>query len=551
MQYNVGYHLDPTTFVWKKSDGYNYTNYQTSIDFVNEGMDMEIIRNSDLFFHMMLFVLIGIYIAVIYLCDHLVESNRGHSHNPFGFIARCLKCKSGKDLEKEERIMEESVASFRKAGYGESEEGTEISESETNTENDGPIRWNSEQLVRIQNLTKEYSLNLFGTKHFRALDNVSLSIRKNEILSLLGENGAGKTTLISILTGLLKFGEGAVFVQPSMQFYLQTLEQGDMFILKRKLEDDIQEGVSEDQELKKDLLDKLKLQIKNIDQSPINLDSNRGLCRNLISVCPQYDLLWQDLTVGENMRLVGLFKGIPKSEIDTKVDDCLERINLRSEKENYVKNLSGGMKRRISIGLALLGDSELIILDEPTTGLDPVNRKAIWEFIRQLKRQGKTILLTTHIMDEADILSDRVAIINKGQLLTVSDTVSIKSQFQKLNFILAIKRYVQSDFDYLLSILEEIFGLKGFEVKYQSSTSIKINLPADRPNLIRVLVSRLDEEMEVGKETGEGKADLKKFVESYELASLDLEEAYMMLNEEHEKRLEQAAAEVETEAEAE
>ena len=190
-------------------------------------------------------------------------------------------------------------------------------------------------------------------------------------------------------------------------------------------------------------------------------------------------------------------------------------------------------------------------MDEPTTGLDPVNRKAIWEFIRQLKRQGKTILLTTHIMDEADILSDRVAIINKGQLLTVSDTVSIKNQFQKLNFILAIKRFMQTDFDYLLSILEEIFGAKGFEVKYQSSTSIKINLPADRPNLIRVLVSRLDEEMEVGKATEEGKPDLKKFVESYELASLDLEEAYMMLNEEHEKRLEQATAEVETEVEAE
>ena len=346
MQYNVGYHLDPTTFVWQKSAGYNYTNYKTSIDFVNEGMDMEIIRNSDLFFHMMLFVLIGIYIVVIYLCDHLVESNRGHSHNPFGFIARCFKWKSGKDLEKEKRIIEESIDSFRQAGYGESEdEGErENTEGETNSGNEETVRWNSEQLVKIQNLTKEYSLNLFGTKNFRALDNVSLSIRKNEILSLLGENGAGKTTLISILTGLLKFGEGAVFVQPSVRFYLQTLEQGDLLTMESSLEDHIDEGESGDQDLKKDRLEKEKMCIKNVDQSPINLDSNRGLCRNLISVCPQYDLLWQDLTVGENMRLVGRFKGIPKSEIETKVDDCLERINLRSEKENYVKNLSGGMK---------------------------------------------------------------------------------------------------------------------------------------------------------------------------------------------------------------
>ena len=287
----------------------------------------------------------------------------------------------------------------------------------------------------MTNLDKSYKMNLIGTKRFKALTNVNLNIQKNEIISLLGENGAGKTTLISILTGLLEFDNGTVFISPSVKFY-----EDNIMDLNAKRPTIQEEDVTD--------------VAKEMNQEKLNLVDQRDLCRNLVSVCPQYDLLWLDLTVEENMRLVGLFKGIPEDSIDKEIETVLRKINLLKEKKNFVKNLSGGMKRRISIGLALLGNSEIVILDEPTTGLDPVNRKAIWEFIRELKRNGKTILLTTHIMDEADILSDRVAIINKGELLKISDTVGIKSEFKLLNLIIAVKKFSEDAYtDLILSLI--------------------------------------------------------------------------------------------------
>ena len=276
---------------------------------------------------------------------------------------------------------------------------------------------------------------------------------------------------------------------------------------------------------------------EQLQKKSLNLVKERDLCRNLISVCPQYDLLWMDLTVEENMRLVGLFKGISTNVIDHEIDVVLQKINLSSEKCNFVKNLSGGMKRRISIGLALLGNSEVIILDEPTTGLDPVNRKAIWEFIKELKKNGKTILLTTHIMDEADILSDRVAIINKGQLLKVSDTVGIKGEFKLLNLIIAVNIFSNEGYQNLLEILDETFSKDACIVKYKSETSIKINIPSGDQEKVRQLVLKMDEWMglKVNEEGEEFDNKVGLFIENYELASLDLEEAYMMLNEKHEK----------------
>jgi ABC-type multidrug transport system ATPase subunit len=375
-----------------------------------------------------------------------------------------------------------------------------------------------ETVLKISDVNKSYRLNLFGTSRFQALSDVSLEIKKNEIISLLGENGAGKTTLISILTGLLEFEKGKIHINPSQKFY-----ETNILEINQKRPTIHEEEISN--------------VASKLNQKALNLVEERDLCRNLISVCPQYDLLWMDLTVEENMRLVGLFKGISVNVIDREIDVVLQKINLLNEKKNFVKNLSGGMKRRISIGLALLGNSEVIILDEPTTGLDPVNRKAIWEFIRELKKNGKTILLTTHIMDEADILSDRVAIINKGVLLKVSDTVGIKSEFQLLNLILAVNVFSETGFSNLMKILNKIFGQDSFTLKYKSETSIKINIPSEDQDKVRNLVLKMDEWMglkrdEEALETGDA---IGLFLENYELASLDLEEAYMMLNEKHEK----------------
>lgn len=357
-------------------------------------------------------------------------------------------------------------------------------------------------------MDKSYRLSLFTSSRFQALSNVNLSLHQNEIFSLLGENGAGKTTLISILSGLLRFDKGKIMIRPSSQFF-----QNQMTI---------------DTESVKNLED--------LDSVTLNLEEERDLCRNLVSVCPQYDLLWEELSVEENMKLVGLFKGIKPEEIDSDISNVLRKINLLKEKKNLVRNLSGGMKRRISIGLALLGNSQLVILDEPTTGLDPVNRKAIWEFIRQLKREKKTVLLTTHIMDEADVLSDRVGVICRGELLSLSNTVDLKNRFSLLNLIISVKSFSEEAFQILWDILEETFGAGRCLVKYKSKKSIKINVPAEDEELILKFVSKLDEALSESNIIGEeGKGGLGNFIENYELASLDLEEAYMMLNELHQK----------------
>jgi ATP-binding cassette subfamily A (ABC1) protein 3 len=320
-------------------------------------------------------------------------------------------------------------------------------------------------------------------------------LEQNEIFSLLGENGAGKTTLISILSGLLHFDDGTIHVQPSLEFF--------------------QSGST-----------------SNKNPVTLNLTEERDICRNLISVCPQYDFLWEDLSVQENMSLVGLFKGIANENLDKEINNVLTKINLLKEKNNLVRNLSGGMKRRISIGLALLGNSQLIILDEPTTGLDPVNRKAIWEFIRQLKAQNKTVLLTTHIMDEADVLSDRVGVISKGNLLSVSSTVDLKTRFSLLNLIISVKKFSEKGYSELWVLLDSVFGAGSCVLKYRSNKTIKINLPAGDDDLVFRLVSELDKEKfeEEGSLKMEG--GLHGFIENYELASLDLEEAYMMLSKE-------------------
>lgn len=499
MQYNVGYHLNPTTFVWEKGEGYTFKNFITSINNVIPQMDVQISRPSDLFFTICLVLLIVIYIVVIYLADNLFESNRGHPHNPFKFLTKLFsksKKKEKKEVDSESEDEDESIPDS----------------------NDIPAK----PILEISTLDKSYKLNLLGTSRFKALSDISLKIRKNEIISLLGENGAGKTTLISILTGLLEFEKGQVIISPSTKFYEANIHDIN---LKRQTvnEKDISKVAAE------------------LNQGSIDLIEQRDLCRNLISVCPQYDLLWLDLTVEENMRLVGLFKGISPKEIDSQIEMVLRKINLFKEKKNFVKNLSGGMKRRISIGLALLGNSEIIILDEPTTGLDPVNRKAIWEFIRELKKNGKTILLTTHIMDEADILSDRVAVINKGELLTVSDTVGIKSQFKLLNLIFAINCFSEEKYQLLITLLEANFGKENFQEKYKSETSIKFNIPILNKEDLKAFVKRLDiftTEKVFSNVEVNGVKNSDYFIESYDLSSLDLEEAYMMLNEKHEKEKE-------------
>ena len=195
------------------------------------------------------------------------------------------------------------------------------------------------------------------------LDQLKLHLDEGECLALLGPNGAGKSTTISLALGL------------------SSPDEGEVIVLDR----------------------------------PMPADSH--LARQEIGVVPQYDALDPDFSVRENLIVFGGYFGIGRSELDARSDQLVEFASLTSRADDGVTSLSGGMKRRLSLARALINKPRLLFLDEPTTALDPQAKHLIWERLTQLKRQGISIFLTTHFMDEAQRLADRVAVLDGGRII--------------------------------------------------------------------------------------------------------------------------------------
>ncbi|KAM3720275.1 Phospholipid-transporting ATPase ABCA1 [Dirofilaria immitis] len=222
--------------------------------------------------------------------------------------------------------------------------------------------------VNICNLVKVYGN---GTK---ALNGLNIRFYESQITALLGHNGAGKTTTISILTGLLQSTSGAIFIYG------------------------------------------------------LNLQKYMRIIRNFIGICPQHNILFDKLTVKEQLKFYGILKGIPKNRLNNEVYETMESLSLIASKDKLISHLSGGMKRKLCIGIALIGGSKLVILDEPTAGVDARARRSIWDILIKNKK-GRTIILSTHHMDEADLLADRIAIISKGQLQVAGSSLFLKKKF--------------------------------------------------------------------------------------------------------------------------
>lgn len=203
---------------------------------------------------------------------------------------------------------------------------------------------------------------------FVAVDKIDLKIPKGKIFGFLGPNGAGKTTSLKMLTGLLKPTSGEIVIN----------------------------GRDPGQHQKE-----TKMQL---------------------GLIPQDIVIWEELTVEENMNFVAATYNIPKIEAKKQIDALIEDIYLEDKRKVLAKNLSGGLKRRLNIILALIHEPSIVVCDEPTPGLDPQSRTLVWEFLRDLaKVKGKTVILTTHFMEEADRLADQIAIIDHGKIL-VEDT---------------------------------------------------------------------------------------------------------------------------------
>jgi lipooligosaccharide transport system ATP-binding protein len=196
------------------------------------------------------------------------------------------------------------------------------------------------------------------------VDGIDLSIRRGECFGLLGPNGAGKTTTLRLMLGLIAPDSGE----------LQLLDHH------------------------------------------VPLQAREARVR--VGVVPQIDNLDPDFTVAENLLVYGRYFGISDALINARMPELLEFANLSSKRDVKVPTLSGGMKRRLTLARALVNDPDVIFLDEPTTGLDPQARHLIWQRLRELTARGKTLLLTTHFMDEAERLCHRLAVMDNGRVIS-------------------------------------------------------------------------------------------------------------------------------------
>jgi lipooligosaccharide transport system ATP-binding protein len=211
-------------------------------------------------------------------------------------------------------------------------------------------------LIVVKNLVKQFG-------DFTAVNGINFSVKQGESFGLLGPNGAGKSSTMRII--------GATSQRTS----------GEVLILG-----------------------------KDPDQAGPQIRAHLG-------VVPQQDNLDEELTCAENLYIYGRYFGLPKSTVRNKLDELLEFAQLLDKKNSKVKSLSGGMKRRLTIARALVSDPDILMLDEPTTGLDPQARHILWDRLFRLKEKGVTLLITTHHMDEAEQLCDRLIVMDKGEIV--------------------------------------------------------------------------------------------------------------------------------------
>ncbi|KAM4628696.1 phospholipid-transporting ATPase ABCA1 [Polymixia lowei] len=234
--------------------------------------------------------------------------------------------------------------------------------------------------VAIHNLVKIYKQ---GAK--LAVNHLNLKFYEGQITSFLGHNGAGKTTTMSILTGLFPPTSGTVY-------------------------------------------------IKGMD-----IRTDMDIIRRILGVCPQHNVLFDILTVEEHVWFYGRLKGLSESEVKAELDTLLEDVGLQHKRHEQTRNLSGGMQRKLSVAIAFVGGSKVVVLDEPTAGVDPFSRRGIWDLLLKY-RKDRTIILSTHYMDEADLLGDRIAIISQGKLCCCGSPLFLKDRLGSGYYLTVVKK---------------------------------------------------------------------------------------------------------------
>lgn len=249
------------------------------------------------------------------------------------------------------------------------------------------------EIIKISNLTKKYGSNI-------AVDNINLSINQGEIFGLLGPNGAGKSTTINSICGLLRINQGEILIDG------------------------------------------------------INIGENSLEGKKRLGLVPQEIAIFENLTARENIEFFGKLAGLKGSLLKERVDEALEFVGLSDNANKMPKAYSGGMKRRLNIACAIAHHPKIIILDEPTVGIDPQSRNHILESVRKLNKIGSTIIYTTHYMEEAEALCSRIAIMDHGRLIADGTREELKKLVHEE------EKIIINGSDISFNTLSEIKGLK-------------------------------------------------------------------------------------------
>ena len=280
-----------------------------------------------------------------------------------------------------------------------------------------------ENIVKVKNLSHRFG-------DFLAVDKINFTVEKGKIFSFLGPNGAGKTTTINVLISLLPIQQGEVTIAG----YNVATQQDDV--------------------------------------------------RKSIGIVFQEETLDKDLTVWELLEFHGRIYSIPKDIRRERIEDLLKVVELKNKRDELVKNLSGGMRRRLEIVRCLLTRPKIHFLEEPTIGLDPQTRYNIWDYIKKVNKEGITIFLTTHYMDEADQLSDEIHIIDNGKIITRGTSDSLKDAIGK-DLI-----YLETDNDKATkAICEDIDEIKEVRI---SSKGLILSLNIEGSQFLPKLMKKIE-----------------------------------------------------------
>ncbi|XP_061877711.1 retinal-specific phospholipid-transporting ATPase ABCA4-like isoform X1 [Entelurus aequoreus] len=252
-------------------------------------------------------------------------------------------------------------------------------------ENDGQPFFEAEPADLVKGVCIQNLVKVFGSSPRPAVNGLTLSFFENQITAFLGHNGAGKTTTMSILTGMFPPTSGTATIYGK------------------------------------------------------DIRTEMDSIRSSLGMCPQHNTLFQYMTVAEHILFHSLLKGRQIAEAEQEVENMLQDLGLPHKRDELTQNLSGGMQRKLSVALAFVGGAKVVILDEPTSGVDPYSRRSIWDLLLKY-RTGCTVIMSTHHMDEADLLSDRVAIISQGRLHCCGSPIFLKNCFGAGFYLTLVRR---------------------------------------------------------------------------------------------------------------